>query len=220
MAVAANVGYLIECPGDSGITPNGEFPAALGQFPQAAELRAVSSGNMWALKFLPNLATTATEPFQRWPFFSRTGKYLGPLPPTCPHKGKHKPLIGQTAEGGFRTQPSAAYPPQLRAKIAEWVALSLSVGGMATRKQLGLREPTLPEGNKEEDSEKKQRANTPRREQRGGPRGCRRARSRRPRMLGKAYPHKLGRQAEALYRWVWALLPHALLALKQGRNTC
>ena len=54
--------------------------------------------------------------FGGWPTFNKDLYYLGPLPRTCGHS--HQPLIGAEDGGGFKTGPTAAYPPEMNLMIA------------------------------------------------------------------------------------------------------
>ncbi len=49
------------------------------------------------------------------------GKYLGPLPLTCPHKGHSHRLIGKAEDGSWNTGPAATYPPGLCQTMADLV---------------------------------------------------------------------------------------------------
>ena len=54
--------------------------------------------------------------FGGWPVFNKDLYYLGPLPRSCGHS--HQPLIGTENGGGFKTGPTAAYPPAMNNMIA------------------------------------------------------------------------------------------------------
>ena len=54
--------------------------------------------------------------FSGWPILSKDLYYLGPLPRSCGHA--HRALIGANDTGGFKTAPTAAYPPQMNEMIA------------------------------------------------------------------------------------------------------
>ena len=62
-------------------------------------------------------ASTLTEGPQfvaGWPRFSSSGSYAGPLPP----RPGGIPLIGKNADGRFKTEPTAAYPPAMSMPLA------------------------------------------------------------------------------------------------------
>ena len=54
-----------------------------------------------------------------WPSFNKDDYYLGPLPRHCGHQ--HPPLSGASAQGGFKTGPTAAYPLGMNQMLASLV---------------------------------------------------------------------------------------------------
>ena len=54
--------------------------------------------------------------FSGWPILNKDLYYLGPLPRSCGHT--HQALIGASDTGGFKTAPTATYPPQINEMIA------------------------------------------------------------------------------------------------------
>ena len=54
-----------------------------------------------------------------WPTFDQRGFYKEPLPASCGHSHRQQ-IIGRTAEGGFATSPTAAYPPGMCSALARW----------------------------------------------------------------------------------------------------
>eukprot|EP00435_Cladocopium_sp_Y103_P020454 s3417_g5.t1 len=52
--------------------------------------------------------------FARWPVLNKDLYYMGPLPRHCGHD--HPPLSGTSDNGGFKTQPTAAYPARALVK--------------------------------------------------------------------------------------------------------
>ena len=45
--------------------------------------------------------------------------YNGPLPRLCKHGNRHEALIGRSKDGGFKTGPTGAYPPDFCRKLAK-----------------------------------------------------------------------------------------------------
>ena len=61
-------------------------------------------------RLMSDLARASEEPFQGWPFFDASSRYLGPLPHVCPHGGHKDQLNGKRKEGmGFKTSDSGSY---------------------------------------------------------------------------------------------------------------
>ena len=59
------------------------------------------------------------------PQFNKNWKYQGPLPTHCPRPDSHEQLIGQDAQGNWKTGPAAHYPGPLclflaKAIVATW----------------------------------------------------------------------------------------------------
>ena len=68
---------------------------------------------------MSDLARASEEPFQGWPFFDGSARYLAPLPHDCPHGGHKDQLIGRHKGGmGFKTRDSASDP----AGMCMWLA--------------------------------------------------------------------------------------------------
>ena len=67
-------------------------------------------------RFLSDAAGLLQLGFGGWPILSKDLYYLGPLPRSCGHS--HQALIGASDKGGFKTGPTAAYPPQMNEMIA------------------------------------------------------------------------------------------------------
>ncbi|CAE7362158.1 FCPC, partial [Symbiodinium sp. CCMP2456] len=123
--------YFLEHPEDLGITPDQEIPASIWQWPSVRELQVSTRAITFAIfqcsfeastskptRFLTNLQALVHQPphFATWPSFDTEHRYVGPLPPRCPH-GRHEPLSGRTGRV-WATSSSAAYPPLL----CEWIA--------------------------------------------------------------------------------------------------
>ena len=134
--------YFLEHPEDLGVTPDKEIPASIWQWPSIRELQVSTRAITFAIfqcsfeaatskptRFLTNLQTLVRQPphFATWPKFDSEHRYVGPLPPRCPH-GKHEPLSGRTGRV-WATSSSAAYPPLLCEWIAHAVLASAPQGG-------------------------------------------------------------------------------------------
>ena len=134
--------YFLEHPEDLGVTPDKEIPASIWQWPSIRELQVSTRAITFAVfqcsfeaatskptRFLTNLQALVRQPphFATWPKFDSEHRYVGPLPPRCPH-GKHQPLSGRTGRV-WATSASAAYPPLLCEWIAHAVLASALQGG-------------------------------------------------------------------------------------------
>ena len=134
--------YFLEHPEDLGVTPDKEIPASIWQWPSIRELQVSTRAITFAVfqcsfeaatskptRFLTNLQALVRQPphFATWPKFDSEHRYVGPLPPRCPH-GKHHPLSGRTGRV-WATSSSAAYPPLLCEWIAHAVLASAPQGG-------------------------------------------------------------------------------------------
>ena len=134
--------YFLEHPEDLGVTPDKEIPASIWQWPSIRELQVSTRAITFAVfqcsfeattskptRFLTNLLALVRQPphFATWPKFDSEHRYVGPLPPRCPH-GKHQPLSGRTGRV-WATSSSAAYPPLLCEWIAHAVLASAPQGG-------------------------------------------------------------------------------------------
>ena len=134
--------YFLEHPEDLGVTPDKEIPASIWQWPSVRELQVSTRAITFAIfqcsfeaatskptRFLTNLQALVLQPphFATWPKFDSEHRYVGPLPPSCPH-GKHHPLSGRTGRV-WATSYSAAYPPLLCEWIAHAVLASAPQGG-------------------------------------------------------------------------------------------
>ena len=132
--------FLWEHPEHLGIASDGLMPASIWEMPELLDVLARFHAITFALfqcqfgaptskptRFLTSLSALVKSPpqFAELPRFDAQGRYLGPLPKTCPH-GSHEGLIGKDpATGQWRTAPSASYPPQLCQFLAQAVADSL-----------------------------------------------------------------------------------------------
>ncbi|CAE7416198.1 unnamed protein product [Symbiodinium sp. CCMP2592] len=102
--------YVLEHPEDLGATPDHELPASIWQLPALRELQVSTQAITFAFfqcsfeaptskptRLLTNLRAFVEQPppFASWPRFDSSDRYVGPLPPRCPH-GKHdKVLAGE-----------------------------------------------------------------------------------------------------------------------------
>ena len=131
--------FVIEHPEDLGVTAHNETPASIWQLPEIHDLQVQAKAFTWALfqckfsamtskptRFLSNLRCAAQEPYQGWPKVDDFGKYCGPLPPVCPHKGHDFKLVGRDPTSDkFLTAASASYPPDMCQWLARLIAQSL-----------------------------------------------------------------------------------------------
>ena len=134
LCVERQIGFLLEHPEQLGLA-QGTIPAAIWNFSQFSELeesgQIVQAGIFQCVFGAPTskptrLVTSAKEAFEASPFatflgphvLDAEGKYLGPLPGQCPHKGHDLKLIGKDSQGNWNTGPSAAYPPEMCKQIA------------------------------------------------------------------------------------------------------
>ena len=132
IAAQAGGAYFIEHPEDLGVTSSKEVPASIWQWPEVRDLQVQTHAITFAIfqciyeaptskptRFLTTLRAFLDAPpaFATWPRFDSQGRYVGPLPPRCPH-GKHqKALVGRSGHE-WATKGSAAYPPLM----CEWIA--------------------------------------------------------------------------------------------------
>ena len=132
IAAQAGGAYFIEHPEDLGVTSSKEVPASIWQWPEVRDLQVQTHAITFAIfqctfeaptskptRFLTTLRAFLDAPpaYATWPRFDSNCRYVGPLPPRCPH-GKHqKALVGRTGHQ-WATKGSAAYPPLM----CEWIA--------------------------------------------------------------------------------------------------
>ena len=130
-AFAAQGHFILEHPEDLGIV-QGERPGSIWQWPELHELLTVCSASCFAVhqchfgaetpkptRFATSFPVVDSRCHLSLPKFDKIGKYLGPLPRDCGHHHEAK-LIGKTAQG-WKTAPSAAYPPELCRFIAQLI---------------------------------------------------------------------------------------------------
>ena len=132
--------FLWEHPEHLGLAADGLVPASIWELPELLDVLARFHAITFALfqcqygaptskptRFLTSLSAFLSSPpqYSGLPRLDAQGRYVGPLPKTCPH-GSHEGLIGKDpSTKGWRTAPSASYPPQLCHFLAEAVADSL-----------------------------------------------------------------------------------------------
>ena len=117
--------YFLEHPEDLGVTHDQEFPASIWQFPSLRELQVTTRAITFALfqcsfetqtskptRILTHLAAFTLQPpaHSTWPRFDSAGRYVGPLPPRCPH-GRHDRVLAGRDGRKWATESSAAYLP-------------------------------------------------------------------------------------------------------------
>ena len=126
----AGSSFLLEHPEDLGRVPAGE-PASIWQLEETFAVVADTDAVTGALhqcqwpdlcsakptRLAGTVANLVSIVHPGWPKFTATGHYAGPLPRFCGHN--HAPLIGGDGKGGFRTGPSAAYPPAMCQGLAK-----------------------------------------------------------------------------------------------------
>ena len=154
--------YLGEFPEDLGLTSTG-VPASfwqMQQFQEVLSFRDSKTFSVFQCEFgaatpKPTRFVTDLEGFDgplHWgaPQFDKDWKYIGPLPPHCPHPGQHAQLIGQNAEGQWKTSPAAHYPGPLclflaKAIVHTWRQSSFaSLGPRLTKEVPEVQTPRLP----------------------------------------------------------------------------
>ena len=109
-----------------------EMQSDLRHFLEALQrdLQVLNGASTWALfqcrrlalsskptRWRSDLEAAKLDPFQGWPIFDKSDRYLGPLPHAGPHTGHSRKLLGRKKGGVFRA--SAASPPEL----CKWLAL-------------------------------------------------------------------------------------------------
>ena len=124
--------YFLEHPEDLGATVDQEVPASIWQFPGIRELQVATKAVTFAVfqcafeaptskptRFLTNLSAFKQHPppYATWPRFDSEHRYVGPLPPRCPH-GKHDQVLAGRQGRVWATEASAAYPTLM----CEWIA--------------------------------------------------------------------------------------------------
>ncbi|CAE7937949.1 FCPC [Symbiodinium necroappetens] len=129
---------------DLGATPDQEVPASIWQFPSIRELQVTTKAITFAVfqcafeaptskptRFLTNLSAFTQQPpaYATWPRFDSQNRYVGPLPPRCPHGGHDQVLAGRSGRV-WATSAAAAYPPLLCEWIAHAVLTSAAHGGI------------------------------------------------------------------------------------------
>ena len=154
--------FLGEFPEDLGLTSTG-VPASfwqMQQFQEVLSFRDCKTFSVFQCEFgaatpKPTRFVTDLEGFEgplHWgaPQFDKNWKYVGPLPPHCPHPGQHDQLIGQNAEGQWKTSPAAHYPGPLclflaKAIVQTWRQSSFaSLGPRLTEVAPEAQTPRLP----------------------------------------------------------------------------
>ena len=129
--------FLVEHPEQLGLASQ-LVPASIWDWPEFKQLQ-VNTGLAQAAIFQcsfgattskpTRLATNATQEMENSALGSflgphvldAEGRYLGPLPSTCPHGAHQRKLIGKSEDGSWKTSPAAAYPPGLCQQIADLI---------------------------------------------------------------------------------------------------
>ncbi|CAE7837757.1 unnamed protein product [Symbiodinium sp. CCMP2592] len=119
--------FVLESPEDLGATKDGERPASFWQLPQVRDLQVQHNATTWAYfrcefgaptakpsRFLCNSERLKHQlpPYSIWPTFDAQGRYVGPLPPHCPHSHHPKPLVGRQGRD-WNTASSVEWPAAL-----------------------------------------------------------------------------------------------------------
>ena len=129
-AHGAGTTWLLEHPEDLGRVKAG-VPASIWQLEETFAVVADSEATTGALhqcqwsgvsvakptRLAGTVANLGSLVHPGWPKFTAAGYYTGPLPRSCGHS--HAPLIGGDGRGGFKTGPSAAYPPEMCRGLAQ-----------------------------------------------------------------------------------------------------
>ena len=143
--------FILEHPEDLGAV-RGEHPGSIWQWPETLELIPCYNAICFAIhqcnfgaatpkptRFLTNMTVSDARCHVALPKFDRFGFYKGPLPRKCGHVHTQK-LIGKTATG-WKTGPSAAYPPALCEFLAGLIlsAHAASGGGHKSKPTSGTK---------------------------------------------------------------------------------
>eukprot|EP00435_Cladocopium_sp_Y103_P048825 s2527_g14.t1 len=137
LALQAGGDFLLEHPEQLGRT-QGQVPASIWDSNETAELLCDKKVRTFAFfqcqfgapsskptRFLTTLGDSKSGYFGLHQL-DEDGKYLGPLPAHCPHgPSSHEALVGKSADGAWKTAPSAAYPAQMCAWIASMAGSAL-----------------------------------------------------------------------------------------------
>ena len=145
-ALLHNGHFLLEHPEDLGQV-RGECPGTIWQWDEVLDLLTFSGVSTFALhqcmfggktpkptRFMTSLPVQDSRCFMQLPRFDSAGFYVGPLPRDCGHHHDDK-LIGKT-ESGWKTSPSAAYPPGLCEFLAEKILSAWAASGGGGNKNL------------------------------------------------------------------------------------
>ena len=145
--LASEVGahYLGEFPEDLGATRNG-VPASFWQMEQFQDLLLLPGCSTFAIfqcefgaetpkptRFVSDLKFFEGNTYPGVPQFDSTWHYKGPLPPRCPHDGRHPQLIGTNEWGQWKTAPAAHYPGGLCLFLARSIAKTWAQTSSASR---------------------------------------------------------------------------------------
>ena len=108
--------FWLEHPEDLGATTDHDIPAFIWQWESVRELQ---------------VSTKAAR-------FDSQQRYVGPLPPRCPHDKHDKALVGKSGNE-WLTKGSAAYPALMCEWLAHSVLASASQGGRSSAQHSGGR---------------------------------------------------------------------------------
>ena len=160
LAAEINSKFLSEFPEDLGFTPTG-VPASLWQMQQFQDNLMRPHMKTFALfqceygahtpkptRFMSDLDHFHGNFYSGVPIFNNEWKYMGPLPPCCPHPGQHDQLIGMDADGKWKTAPAAHYPGPLCEFLATaifqtWQQSSSATPGPGNPTEDSLRVPDV-----------------------------------------------------------------------------
>ena len=123
--------FLSEFPEDLGLTSTG-VPPSFWQMQQCQDMLALAGVITFALfqcefgaatpkptRFITSLKHFDGNIYMGTPRFDDQWRYLGPLPPCCPHPHAHEALTGMSDDGGWKTAPAAHYPGPLCELLAQ-----------------------------------------------------------------------------------------------------
>ena len=138
-ALHYNGHFLLEHPEDLGQV-QGERPGTIWQWDEVLDLLTFPGVCTFAIhqcmfggrtpkptRFMTSLPIQDSRCLMQLPRFDSSGYYVGPLPRDCGHQHDDK-LIGKS-ESGWKTSPSAAYPPGLCEFLAEKILSAHTASG-------------------------------------------------------------------------------------------
>ena len=135
--------FLLEHPEDLGQV-QGECPGTIWQWDEVLDLLTFPGVVTFAIhqcmfggqtpkptRFMTSLPVDDDRCFLQLPRFDKSGFYLGPLPRDCGHK--HDAKLIEKSDDGWKTSPSAAYPPGLCKFLADKILSAQTACGRGSK---------------------------------------------------------------------------------------